>query len=155
MKHRQTSSDFVLPVLIQPGRATSLDQPAWDVLLRILRGQGLLARLHAQLDRLGVLGTLPGKVQDHLMAAQVVADDHERMIRWEVDRVRYALRHHQIPIVLLKGAAYVAAELPPARGRLVSDIDILVPESAIDAGEQFVRSEMPPEVEDGQTEGTS
>ncbi len=29
------------------------------------------------------------------------------------------------------------------------------PESAIDAGEQFVRSEMPPEVEDGQTEGTS
>lgn len=149
MKHRQTLSDFVLPVLSQPNRATSLDQPAWDVLLRILRGQGLLARLHVQLDQLGVLSTLPGKVQDHLAAAQVIADDHERMIRWEVDRVRYALRHHQIPVVLLKGAAYVAAGLPPARGRLVADIDILVPESAIvtvekaliDAGWQSMKTD--------------
>jgi hypothetical protein len=134
--HRQTPNDFVLPVLSQPNRATSLDQPAWDVLLRILRGQGLLARLHAQLDQLGVLEALPDKVQDHLMAARVIASDHERMIRWEVDRVRYALRNDQSPVVLLKGAAYVAADLPPARGRLVSDIDILVPESSLYATEK-------------------
>ncbi len=141
MKHKQFASDFVLPVLSQPNLATSLDWAQWDLLLRVLRRQGLLARLHAQLDQLGVLGSLPGKVQDHLLAARVIADDHERMIRWEVDRVRYALRHHRIPIVLLKGAAYVAAGLPPARGRLVSDIDILVPESAVVAVETALVTE--------------
>src|SRR5205085_11661497 len=32
-----------------------------------------------------------------------------------------------IPLILLKGAAYVAAGLPAGRGRLFSDIDVLVP----------------------------
>jgi hypothetical protein len=34
-------------------------------------------------------------------------------------------------VILLKGAAYVAAELPVARGRMFSDIDILVPKHAL------------------------
>ena len=39
------------------------------------------------------------------------------------------------PVLLLKGAAYAAADLPPARGRLFSDIDCLVPKAQIDAAE--------------------
>jgi len=36
-----------------------------------------------------------------------------------------------LPLILLKGTAYVAAGLPPAAGRLFSDIDILVPKAAL------------------------
>lgn len=38
-------------------------------------------------------------------------------------------------MLLLKGAAYAAAGLPPAAGRLFGDIDLLVPKSQIDAAE--------------------
>ncbi len=39
------------------------------------------------------------------------------------------------PVLLLKGAAYAAADLPPARGRLFSDIDCLVPKAQVDMAE--------------------
>ena len=140
--------DLVLGVLRTPELAASLSDSDWDTVLRLLRHQGLLARLHAGLLQRGLLGALPDKVQDHLLASSVIAGDHLRMILWEVDRIRYALRQNDIPIVLLKGAAYVVAGLPVAQGRLVSDVDILVPESdlstveaaLLDAGWESVKS---------------
>ena len=36
-----------------------------------------------------------------------------------------------MPVLLLKGAAYAAAELPVAEGRLASDVDIMVPREAL------------------------
>jgi hypothetical protein len=45
---------------------------------------------------------------------------------WEIDCIRCALDKVDTPVVLLKGAAYVAAGLPPAPGRLFSDVDIMV-----------------------------
>jgi hypothetical protein len=36
-----------------------------------------------------------------------------------------------VPVVLLKGAAYSAAGLAPARGRLFSDIDVMVPKTRL------------------------
>ena len=40
-----------------------------------------------------------------------------------------------MPVVVLKGAAYLIGDLPPARGRLFSDVDILVPKHALPAVE--------------------
>src|SRR5262249_8857136 len=48
-------------------------------------------------------------------------------VAWEIDRIGWALRGLDVPVVLLKGAAYHAIGLPTAAGRLTSDIDILVP----------------------------
>jgi hypothetical protein len=44
-----------------------------------------------------------------------------------------------IPLVLLKGAAYVMAGLPVARGRLFSDVDILVPKEALEDVETLLK----------------
>ena len=44
-----------------------------------------------------------------------------------MNRVERALRDLNVPVVLLKGGAYVMAGLPAGRGRLMSDLDILVP----------------------------
>jgi hypothetical protein len=52
-------------------------------------------------------------------------------VRWEVDRLRVALADQPGPVVLLKGAAYVAAALPPAQGRMFNDIDIMVAREAL------------------------
>ena len=85
------------------------------------------------LSRLAVLSEaklrengLPERVHDHIVSARLVAAHHLRTIRWEVSRVRRALRPTGEPFVLLKGAAYVMAELPAGAGRLASDVDILV-----------------------------
>ena len=126
---------WALEVLTRFELASTLSATGWDSVLPILRDQGLLARLHSQLSAAGLLGFLPERIREHLLAARAVSEDHERMIRWEVDRIQRALSHRDIPVVLLKGAAYVAAELPPAKGRLVSDVDILVPQVHLDSTE--------------------
>jgi hypothetical protein len=46
-----------------------------------------------------------------------------------------ALARLEGPVLLLKGAAYAAGGLPPAPGRLFSDIDLLVPRGQLDAAE--------------------
>jgi hypothetical protein len=52
-------------------------------------------------------------------------------VKWEINRVHRALLPINVRPVFLKGAAYIAAGLPCGVGRVVSDVDILVPESEL------------------------
>jgi hypothetical protein len=61
-----------------------------------------------------------------------MACHHERTVRWEVNRLERVLPD-PAKVVLLKGSAYVMAQLPPARGRLYSDVDLLVPRADLPA----------------------
>ncbi|WP_204329989.1 nucleotidyltransferase family protein, partial [Proteus mirabilis] len=45
---------------------------------------------------------------------------------------RRALAPLDVPVVLLKGTAFAAAGLSPARGRNIGDLDILVPRDRLD-----------------------
>lgn len=125
----------LLGVLNDPNALTKLSAKDWELLTRMSRREGLLARLAIKLDEIGAFKQTPSRVQDHLIAAMVIAADHERMIRWELNRIELALSDLKIPVLLLKGAAYLAADLPPAKGRLVSDVDIMVPKNNLDAVE--------------------
>lgn len=55
-----------------------------------------------------------------------MVDRQHHEVQWEVDCIRRALTQVGTPIVMLKGAAYFVAGLPPRHGRLFSDIDIMV-----------------------------
>jgi hypothetical protein len=70
---------------------------------------------------------LPGWLVDRLITARALAREYERAVRWEINRIDRALSWAGEPWVLLKGGAYIAAGLPPGRGRRVADIDVLVP----------------------------
>ena len=54
---------------------------------------------------------------------------------WEVEAARRALAPLGVPVVLLKGSAFVAAGLSAAEGRSIGDLDILVPRDCLDAVE--------------------
>lgn len=110
-----------------PELARSLDAVAWDVTIRQARAAGLLARLHGLLAAHDLLAAVPEAPRRHLDEADVVARKHARDVRWEVVCIRRALAGVVDRLVLLKGAAYLIADLPPARGRVFNDIDILVP----------------------------
>jgi hypothetical protein len=110
-----------------------LKDSEWDALLPRARAGRLLGRLAAQAIAGDLMDRLPQPTQHQFRAATGVATHHANLVRWEVNRIERALAPLALPILLLKGAAYVAAELPPATGRLVDDVDIMVPRSSLGA----------------------
>jgi hypothetical protein len=85
----------------------------------------------AELESLGILDRVPERAAVQIAAELTLAEENARLIRWEVDRISRALRDVNTPLVLLKGAAYLLAGLPPAAGRLSSDVDIMVPKERL------------------------
>ncbi|MCZ6862726.1 MAG: nucleotidyltransferase family protein [Alphaproteobacteria bacterium] len=131
MKRTDISDNVLLAALTRPESIADLSVDEWDLLLRQARRTKVLGRLALAARECGLNGQLPERVREHFAAASAVAASHERSIFWEINRIERALADLEIPIVLLKGAAYTVAHLPPARGRLVSDIDIMVPQEAL------------------------
>jgi hypothetical protein len=135
----RTASDLSLPALAaRPHRLAALTLSQWDLVIRQAMRAGILARLCLQLDDLNALDQVPARPRHHLEAARAIALKHMRDVRWEVACVRQVLTQTGVPITLLKGAAYVMANLPPARGRFFSDIDFMVPRDRIEEVEQVL-----------------
>ncbi|MBW7836996.1 MAG: nucleotidyltransferase family protein [Sphingomonadales bacterium] len=117
---------LLLTVLKNPARQAGLSADAWSQVLYLARACGLLGRVAADAERYGLLDSLAAGVRDQLIGARRVAEMSRTRLLWEMDRVRRATLGSDIKIVLLKGAAYVAAGLPCAAGRVSSDIDVMV-----------------------------
>ena len=114
---------------------SALTPRGWEALLgqaRQSRLQGRLARFF--LDR-GKMAELPHGPRQHLECALRLTERQHHEVLWELDCIRRALLDVGTPIVLLKGAAYLVAGLPPAPGRLFSDVDIMVERQHIGAVE--------------------
>lgn len=126
---------IVLQAFRQPHSVTSLHLAEWDMLVRQARHGNVLASLYALLDQHGLIEAIPPQPREHLQWSWIVAERHVHAVRSEVRHIRMALADLGIPVMLLKGAAYVFAKLPPAQGRIFSDIDILVPKNSLDAVE--------------------
>ena len=75
---------------------------------------------------------LPVRLRQVLDSAITTAAARHRMARFETDRLCRALGDLAAEMVLLKGAAYVAADLPAAAGRSFSDVDVMFPRSRLD-----------------------
>ncbi|MHB1187102.1 nucleotidyltransferase domain-containing protein [Thiobacillus sp.] len=99
----------------------------WDILVRQARAAGLLARLAHRFRLHGLSDAIPSVARWHFDAAETLANKQQIAVRWELQQLRSALADLGSPLIVLKGAAYVAAGLPAAAGRLFNDIDILVP----------------------------
>jgi hypothetical protein len=118
---------LLLTILRQPTRLAHLTLAEFDLLLRQADCANLLATLYYLADEHGVLAALPDGPREQLLWAHVLAERHNQAVYWEVRLIQKALAELALPLLLLKGGAYATAGLPPARGRLFSDIDILVP----------------------------
>lgn len=123
--------DILVRTLRTPDAITNFAMSDWDVLVRQARAAGLLARLSQRFRENGLMAAIPAAVRWHFEAAETLADKQSVAVRWELQRIRSALGDLDIPLIVLKGAAYVAADLPAAMGRLFNDIDILVPRESL------------------------
>jgi len=118
-------------LLACPVAAAGLSLADWSLVIRQARRAGVLARLCDLIEEGGALSAVPEPARLHLEAARTLAIKHAHDVRWEVRCIKQALAPLDIPIILLKGAAYLLADLPPARGRIFNDVDIMVPETRL------------------------
>lgn len=130
--------DALTPLLNHPEEAARLSLREWDTVLRLARCANLSSRLASELDERGLLASVPDQVRLHLVAALTIGKRQRIATLAEIEHVRRALSEGGIRLVLLKGAAYLAANLPVARGRLFGDIDLLVPRAQLPEAESVL-----------------
>lgn len=123
--------DLAVEALREPRSVATLSLTQWSLLIRQARQAGVLARIAVSCDQAGLTERLPAQAQAHLTAARTLASaQHFEMTR-EVRFIQQALAPLGLPVVLLKGAAYLLHGLDATRGRAFSDVDILVPKTRI------------------------
>jgi hypothetical protein len=121
----------ILQVLRTPQALLTLDARRTTELIARARTSALLGRIAARVLRDAKGLEFPPRLLEAFEAPLAATEAFHRMARFETDRVGRCLAgigHH---IVLLKGSAYVLADLPAAIGRPLSDVDILLPREAV------------------------
>lgn len=109
----------LVELLRQPELAPKLGSGDWELIIPQARAAGLLARLAALLDGCDRLREVPMAPRQYLDSALVIARNHAATMRWEVAAIEEALRSLDLPVVLLKGGAYLIASLPVSQGRFL------------------------------------
>ncbi len=125
------AAENLLGILTAPERMAALSSEAWDLVLRQAVNAGLGGRLGALALSNGTLNQLDPAVQHHLTVWHQASLQQRRSVHWELTHLTRDLADLPGPVLLLKGAAYVAADLAPAPGRLFSDIDLMVPQEQL------------------------
>lgn len=129
----------LLAFLADHTRGAGFDEEAWSLLLAEARACGVMSRVASVLmaDE-AVFLSLPEKtsqklprqvvvqISQHMQAALMQSDSLAHAVQQELAFLGKALAGLGTRVLLLKGAAYCAAGLPAARGRIFSDIDLLV-----------------------------
>jgi len=104
----------------------------WSLLIQQARAAGLFATLYNQFLAEDLLPQVPLRVQKHLLSGQQYADKQKHSLLTELLTLESVFSDAPYPCVILKGAAYRCAGFNYARGRLFSDIDLLVPKQSLD-----------------------
>jgi len=121
---------FSMPLVIKvfSGQITisSLSNIEWDLLIRQAKKAMLLAKLYYLVEQQKLLDDIPSSVLRHLKSAQVHSEKQLNDLLWEIRHLQIVAKNLGHSLILLKGAAYAIAELNTAKGRVFSDIDILV-----------------------------
>lgn len=134
-----TARPVALPLLVcalrDPAVLAAAAPLDWDRLVRQARRADLLPALALRLSSTVPRVPVPDAVQAHLEAATVLAAAQRSEVLRELRHIAQALEPLGIEPILLKGAAYVAAGLPPAQGRLFNDIDLLLPRPVLPQAE--------------------
>ncbi|MFN3233139.1 MAG: nucleotidyltransferase family protein [Alphaproteobacteria bacterium] len=127
--------DPLLRILAAPTTMPSLTAVEWTSVMQRARRRALLGKLGVLAQDAGVLDELPPAVQRQFLSMMRLADHNAEHLKAEAFLLLHTLRDDAPPVVFLKGAAYALLGLQADRGRVSSDIDILVPRDRINGVE--------------------
>ena len=114
---------LLVEALRAPESITGVDAAGWDLLIRQARCAELLGSLYARLNAADLLQSVPDAARVHLHSGWLTAQNQVRDVHYEVRCIANALSYTGVRIILLKGAAYVMADLPVGRSRVFGDVE--------------------------------
>jgi hypothetical protein len=117
--------------LRDPVSVEGLAANGWTALLAAARAEQLIGTLAWRVQGLA----MPDAARRVLEDARATVEQGRLVALWEAEMARRALTGTGMPVVLLKGTAFVAAGLSAGQGRQIGDLDILVPRERIDEAE--------------------
>ncbi|MDX1734449.1 MAG: nucleotidyltransferase family protein [Halioglobus sp.] len=136
------ASEFALGrALVDPAATPGMDLATLSQVVSQGRITRLLASLGAQMDDCGALSRLPHSARRHFDSAELVHTKQRSDLAYDCESIRAAMDAIGEKLVLLKGGAYIRGDLRPGRGRLITDIDIIVPREKIPQAEQALAAQ--------------
>ncbi len=134
------TAHLLLCVLSDASTVRALTEDDWNVLIQVARSARLLGVLGARVEAGQMMPIVPPAVRAQLQSEQAAMAYRTRMVWWELDRLARTLGPLRVPIVLLKGAAYLIQGLRCAQLRSLSDVDVLVPRDRLSEVEEALLS---------------
>lgn len=113
---------LLVRALRDPASVEALDSKQWTELISIARAESLIGSLAHRVRNVGVPYRMLAVLRDAVESHDLV----RKQALWEADCARRALSDYSGKIVLMKGTAYVAADLDAGVGRSIGDLDIMV-----------------------------
>lgn len=105
----------------------TLGAEAWVDLIALAHRHRLVPALHEALSAVGPAATVPAEVRAHAAEIATLNEERNRAIREEIRLAVRALNAAGLEPVLLKGAAALLPGPGAVPGRMVGDIDLLMP----------------------------
>jgi hypothetical protein len=136
MARAVTDAWLLARALADPAMVRGLDAAEWTALLTMAKAERLAGTLAHRVKGLDI----PDAATHVLAAAKANAAVGRTQALWEAEMARRALAPIGVPVILLKGTAFAAAGLDAGQGRLIGDLDILVPRDRLDAAEAALLS---------------
>ncbi len=124
MSNPHGDASILVDALRDPETVRQLGSDGWTALLAIARAEQLIGSLAYRLEG----QPMPGGVAAILEDARLNAEYQRRSALWEANRAAAALAGYDGKVVLMKGTAYVAADMKAGIGRHIGDLDIMVAE---------------------------
>lgn len=132
--------NLLIEFLRQPEVVRNWCPDDWNLLLPLARSARLLGRCLYLLQAHELQTAAPQRLVDHLQGALNQTRYVQGQALRELRQVARVMQREQIPVVAMKGVAYLVADLPPRNWRNLSDIDLLVPKASIEHAEQRLRA---------------
>ncbi|MCK5539258.1 MAG: nucleotidyltransferase family protein [Bacteroidales bacterium] len=130
----------LLKLLSDPECAVSYTVEDWDETIRFARHTHLLGHLYFLMERSSLLEKIPARVKNIMLGSSIYNRYFRIQARREMVHLAKQISTSKIPIVLLKGGAYIQAQLGAYSGRRLSDIDLLVAKSNLSTTEKILLS---------------
>lgn len=117
-----TDATLLVHALRDPKSTLSLNGAGWSDLISIARAESLAGTLAHRLKNVEVSDDVQSVLDDEIDAHDLA----RQQALWEADCARRALAGYDGKVLLMKGAAYVAAGMTAGIGRGIGDLDIMV-----------------------------
>lgn len=143
MKRFFLKTNDIISLLKNPELAADLSNLNWQILIKVLRKEQLLARFAINFKQQNIIlrdKELSAYLDIHLNNSIKIAIRQSQSVKFEIAELARQLGQSSQQLILLKGAAYSVMNNLASEGRTYGDIDLLSNKDKIDGFEKVLNT---------------